>query len=200
MLHLVGGDEWQGSFRNTQGAKRKGGKVPPQVQISDYDPQWPHRFAEESAAIRSAIGKWAVRVEHIGSTAVPGLPAKPIIDIMVGLHRLSDADHCLAPLAAIDYEYIPEYESAIPERRYFRKGPQTRHFHLHMVEIESEFWNRHLAFRDYLRSHLQTAKAYEVLKRRLAASYQADREGYTEAKTDFIQSVLAQARAEESNQ
>jgi len=165
------------------------------IVIVDYNPQWPILYGQERASIVSVIGHKVVTIEHIGSTSVPGLGAKPIIDIMVGLRQLGDAEHCIAPLAAIGYEYVPEYEDELPERRYFRKGPQTRHFHLHMVEVTSEFWGRHLIFRDYLRTHPETARAYEALKCRLAAQYATNHEGYTDAKTSFIESVVAQARA-----
>lgn len=161
----------------------------PRIEILNYNPGWPLRFAEEKAAILEAIGHWVMVIEHIGSTAVPGLGAKPIIDIMVGVRRLAAARYSIAPLAAIGYEYVPQFEDEMPERRYFRKGPQTRHFHLHMVELGSEFWQRHLAFRDYLCGHPEAVREYEALKRRLASRYGTDREGYTEAKTKFIRLI-----------
>jgi len=161
----------------------------PRIEIVDYNPGWPLRFAEEKAALLEAIGHWVVVIEHIGSTAVPGLGAKPIIDIMVGVRQLADARYCIAPLAAIGYEYVSQFEDEMPERRYFRKGSQTRHFHLHMVELASEFWQRHLAFRDYLCAHPEAVREYEALKRRLASQYGTDREGYTEAKTKFIRLI-----------
>jgi len=161
----------------------------PRIEILNYNPVWPARFAKEKASLLEAIGHWVMVIEHIGSTAVPGLGAKPIIDIMVGVHRLADARYCIAPLAAIGYEYVPQFEDEMPERRYFRKGSQTRHFHLHMVERGSEFWQRHLAFRDYLCAHPEVVREYEALKRRLASRYGTDREGYTEAKTKFIRLI-----------
>lgn len=91
----------------------------PRIEIVDYNPVWPVRFAKEKASLLEAIGDWAMVIEHIGSTAVPGLGAKPIIDIMLGVHRLADARYCIAPLAAIGYEYVPQFEDEMPERRYF---------------------------------------------------------------------------------
>lgn len=96
------------------------------VTICDYDLRWPLAFEDEKRAIIRAIGGHISALEHIGSTAVPGLAAKPTIDIMVGLRQLEDARHCIQPLADLGYEYVPEYEAEIPERRYFRKGPPGR--------------------------------------------------------------------------
>ena len=121
----------------------------PVARIVNYDPRWPRRFKEEKARILAAIGPWARSVEHVGSTAVPGLAAKPIIDILVGLRSLEDAKECITRLEAIGYEYIPEYEAIRPERRYFRKGPtESRTHHLHMVETSSGFFRNHILFRD----------------------------------------------------
>jgi predicted RNA-binding protein associated with RNAse of E/G family len=118
---------------------------------------------------------------------------------MIAVKELSDAKEFIEPLKSIGYEYVPEYEKEIPERRYFQKGPKgvpNKHFHLHMVEHGRDFWKRHLLFRDYLRSHPEMALKYCKLKRELAERYASDREAYTEAKTSFIESVIAQAEAE----
>ena len=176
--------------------KTKRKKATRPVEIYDYDKEWPLKFAKEKANIMSVIGPRIVAVEHIGSTAVQGLCAKPIIDIMVGIRRLADAKHCIVPLQSIGYEYVPEYEASLPERRYFRKGPSempNKHFHLHMAEHDSDFWKRHLRFRDYLRTHPDTAQQYCELKKKLAAKHRLNREAYTEAKTEFIKSVVRKA-------
>ena len=130
-------------------------------------------------------------IEHVGSTAVPGLAAKSIIDIIVGVRELAAGDRCVHPLEGIEYEYLGE--AGIPGRLYFRKG-QPRTYHLHMVEHRSEFWERHLLFRDLLRERPAVAREYEALKRELAVQYRTDRLAYTEAKTPFIESALARAR------
>jgi GrpB-like predicted nucleotidyltransferase (UPF0157 family) len=168
------------------------------VEVVDYDPHWPKLFDREKAQILSVIGNRVTAIEHVGSTAVPGLGAKPIIDVMVGIHRLIDAKDCIRPLERIGYEYVPEYEASMPERRYFRKGPNepNKHYHLHMVEHGSEFWKRHLLFRDYLRTHPDTASEYYELKRQLATRYRLNREAYTDAKTFFIESIVSKASAE----
>jgi GrpB-like predicted nucleotidyltransferase (UPF0157 family) len=124
------------------------------VEIVEYDPKWAVLYMEEKARILGAIGYLGVVVEHIGSTAVVGLGAKPIIDIMVGVSCLSDAQSCMQPLESLGYKYQPEHEVTLPERRFFGKGepPKEQHYHLHMVEKGGEFWRRHLVFRDHLRN------------------------------------------------
>jgi len=168
------------------------------VIIVDYDPRWPQRYDAERGQILTAIGPWTAAIEHIGSTSVPGLGAKPIIDIMVAIRSLDDAAHCIEPLRALGYRYHPEFEDTLPERRYFNRGPRDDHYHLHMVEPTSGFWERHLLFRDYLRTHRETAQEYERLKRALAAQYRDDRSGYTDAKTEFITTIEQKARAEKT--
>jgi len=165
------------------------------VIIADYDPQWPAQYEEEKERILGLIEDKVVAIEHIGSTAVPGLGAKPIIDITIAVQRLADAEECIEPLAIIGHEYHPEGEVGFPERRFFHKGaPEVPTYHLHMVELTSDFWERHLLFRDFLRAHPEVAEQYYELKKGLAAEYGEDREGYTEAKTSFIEGVVARAR------
>lgn len=166
------------------------------IAIIDYEPSWPALYEDERRRILRAIEGVVVAIEHVGSTAVPGLAAKPIIDIMAGLHSLADAPRTFATLEAMGYEYVPQDEVYIPERRYFRK-PRTRPrtHHLHMVEVRSEFWRRHLLFRDFLRAHSEVAREYAALKRTLADRYGSDGLAYTDAKAPFIESVLARAVA-----
>jgi len=171
------------------------------VVVVDYDPQWPSQYEEEKERILDGIGDVAVAIEHIGSTAVPGLGAKPIIDIMVAVPVLADAERCIEPLQGVGYEYIPEYNDLIPERRYFHKGSaEARTHHLHMVELVSDFWERQLLFRDCLRTHPEEAERYHQLKKELAAKFGADRDGYTEAKTSYIESVIARAPGQVKNE
>lgn len=168
------------------------------VGIVNYDPQWPVLYEEEKGRILDVIGRRIAAIEHIGSTAVPELAAKPIIDIMIAVRRLADADKCIEPLQDIGYEYVREFEVEMPERRFFRKGPpEERTYHIHMIELTSEFWERHLLFRDYLRTHPEVAQQYYQLKKELAARYGSDREAYAEAKTPFIESIVAKSRTAE---
>jgi GrpB-like predicted nucleotidyltransferase (UPF0157 family) len=167
------------------------------VRLVDYDSRWPAIYERQRKRILKALGREAVAVEHVGSTAVVGLGAKPIVDIMVGVRCLSVALDCIEPLKKIGYEYVPEHEAVIPDRRFFRKGPEdvpNKHFHLHMVEWKGEFWNDHLLFRDYLRAHPSEAELYYRLKKRSAKKHCLNREAYTDAKTSFIERTLKKAR------
>ena len=166
------------------------------VAIAEYDPRWPEVYQEEKARIQGVIGHRVAALEHIGSTAVPGLAAKPIIDIMAGVRQLADAEECIGPLQGIGYQYVHHSVVGFPERRYFhREAADGQGYHLHMVERGGEFWERHLLFRDYLRAHPRVAAEYEELKREMAGRFGGDRDGYTEAKTSFIRSVEEKARA-----
>jgi GrpB-like predicted nucleotidyltransferase (UPF0157 family) len=165
--------------------------LPVPVTIVDYDLAWPERFQAESARIMAATRGLIVTIEHFGSTSVPGLAAKPIIDLLAGVMALADADQAIAPIESLGYIYVPQYEDIFPERRYFRRtdGERPTH-HLHVVEIGSDFWERHLRFRDLLRADPELAGRYAALKRELAARYGRDRVGYTDAKTEFIEAAM----------
>lgn len=164
--------------------------MPEQITIVPYDREWPLKFEREHAALGEVFGDIGAQIEHIGSTAVPGLGAKPVIDIMVGVSRLADAEKRANSLESAGYEYVGEYEAELPERRYFRK-PRTRPraYHLHCVVKGSDFWKRHLQFRDYLRIHPKAAAEYYSLKCELAL--RCSRAEYTDAKSSFIEGVLA---------
>lgn len=166
------------------------------VTIVPYDPDWPRRFGEECGILAAIFAGTEAVIEHVGSTAVPDLGAKPIIDMMVGLATLGEVQNRIHALESMGYEYVPEYEKQLPERRYFRKPPlpEPRQFHLHCVIQGSEFWIRHLAFRDYLRGHPETAAAYCNLKQELAGRH--TRDDYGVAKGPFIEGVLKCAMGE----
>ena len=133
----------------------------------------------------------------MGSTAVPGLAAKPVIDILIGVRSLGDAPLFLPPLASLGYEYIQKHEGVFPERRYLHRLVNGLHtHHLHMVEPDSIFFKVQIAFRDYLRRHAETRDQYSALKFDLAQRYHNDREAYTDAKSAFILSILELAEKE----
>lgn len=166
------------------------------ITIVEWTPEWEDEFRSEQSRIRDAIGQHISAIEHIGSTAVPDLGAKPVIDILVGVERLAEAENCIEPLEHLGYEYCPEFEDEMPNRRYFRKTASGRHtHHLHVVAQGGDFWERHLLFRDYLREHDDVVRQYDELKRELAEKHPQDIAAYTEAKTEFIESVVADARA-----
>lgn len=164
------------------------------VVIKPYDPNWPELFQTEAKLIQETIAPFITTIHHIGSTSVPGLAAKPIIDMLIGLNKLSDSVHFAPLLINIGYRYFPEHEVEMPERRYFSKIINSdMGYHLHMVEPDSEFFRRHLAFRDYLRVHPDAVADYAALKIKLAEEYGSDREGYTDAKSDFIKEIEQKA-------
>ncbi|WP_199153382.1 GrpB family protein [Chromobacterium sp. ASV23] len=165
--------------------------------IQPYHPAWPQRFADEAAKLRAALGKLANQavVEHIGSTAVPGLCAKPIIDTMLGLPRLSDLEPYFAALSAIDFNHQPQMAAAIPDRHYFTQPAHPpRQIHLHAVTLDSDFWRDKLLFRDALRADSALRERYAALKQQLAEQYGDDRAGDTEAKSGLINAALAAAK------
>lgn len=168
------------------------------IAVSDYDPAWPKMFEQERANLRSALGALVLTVEHIGSTAVPGLAAKPIIDLLVGVHDLNDArSRCSEPLRALGYTYIPEYQSWLPDELFFRKGvPGPWTHHVHVMEPSNARWEAFLTFRDYLRTHPEVARAYGNLKKSLAAKFKDDIASYRNAKHDFVVGAMAEARAD----
>jgi GrpB-like predicted nucleotidyltransferase (UPF0157 family) len=164
------------------------------IVVLPYDPAWLPQYEEARQAILKAIGSFVVRIEHIGSTAVPGLAAKPVIDIMVGVHSLEDAPSFLPPLYPLGYTYIPEHEDLFPERRYLHRIVDGAHtHHLHIVEPQSEFFRVQLLFRDYMRAHPEEAQRYADLKQHLAQQYRFDREAYTDGKSQYIKQILVQA-------
>ena len=165
--------------------------MPAPVVIVEYDPGWPRRFEAARSAIEQVVGGLLVCVEHVGSTAVPGLAAKPIIDIMPGLKRFEDGHACVEPLQTLGYGYRGEGE--IPGRYYFDHVEGSLVQHVHMVVTGSDFWTRAVLFRDYLRAHPDVAQEYSTLKYSLAERYRNDRVAYTEAKSDFIEGVLQRA-------
>jgi GrpB-like predicted nucleotidyltransferase (UPF0157 family) len=168
---------------------------PAPIGICAYSAQWSAWFRDERTILDDVFASDDVRIEHIGSTAVPGLGAKPIVDILVGAVSLSVIEAKIPRLAALDYEYMPEHEAVFPQRRFFAKPRvRPRRFHVHAVERTSVFFKDHVALRDALRADPKLASDYEELKRALATRFGYDREGYTEAKSAFIDSVLAGAR------
>jgi GrpB-like predicted nucleotidyltransferase (UPF0157 family) len=160
------------------------------IRLVAYDRSWPARFAEEQRALDEAIGAWAAGgIHHVGSTAVPGIDAKPIIDILVGVDSLEASRSCFDPLATLGYLYAP-YRA--DEMHWFCKPhPRRRTHHLHLVPTNAARFRDELAFRDRLRSDPQLAAEYVELKRRLAVRFERDREAYTGAKEEFIRAALS---------
>jgi GrpB-like predicted nucleotidyltransferase (UPF0157 family) len=167
------------------------------IVVSDYDPNWPMLFEQESTRIKKAFGSFALTIEHMGSTAVPGLASKPIIDLLVGAPSLKEAkQRCIGPIEKLGYIYLPEYASWMPDELFFRKGPPGPWtHHVHLMEPSNPRWEAFLVFRDYLRAHPEAAYAYANIKRTLAASSIDDIEAYRTGKNIFVQETTAKARA-----
>jgi len=164
--------------------------MPGPVIIVNYDSNWPTLYEKEKGNILEVIGHKVLAIEHMGSTAVPGLGAKPIIDIMAGVNGKADADECLLPLQKIGYTDVTPEPDNSGGFYCLGKGAHSVGYHLHLVKFPSDRWNRQLFFRDYLRSHPEVAKEYFILKKKLSKKYGVDRVGYTEAKTAFIEKVI----------
>jgi GrpB-like predicted nucleotidyltransferase (UPF0157 family) len=163
-----------------------------QVQVRPYDPQWPVRFERERRLLQQAIGGFVIGgIHHVGSTAVSGLAAKPIIDILVGISSLDSARACIGLLAPLGYLYAP-YRAT--EMYWFCKPhPSRRTHHLHLVPVASARYRDELRFRDYLRSHSRACTEYARLKHSLAEQFRWDRDAYTQAKTAFVEDILRRA-------
>ena len=168
------------------------------IVIHDHDPDWAIRFEHERTRIQDALGPVVITIEHVGSTAVVGLAAKPIVDVLVGVRSLPEARAtCVEPLQRLGYVYLPEYETWLPEELFFRKGPPGPwSHHVHVMEPSSSRWDEFVLVRDYLRQHPDVASAYGDLKKALALVFGEDIAGFREAKRPFVQRVLALARAE----
>ena len=162
-----------------------------EVVIAAYDPSWPEIYAGEASAIRQALGEVLVGIEHVGSTAIPGLASKPVIDIVVSVTSLAAAR--VPALEALGYDC--RGENGIPGRLFFRKGlvEFRRTHHLHLIEAGHEQWKSMLLFRNYLRSHPGDARRYEELKRALAEKFRDNRSAYTNGKADFVRMILEKA-------
>ncbi|MGP4041866.1 GrpB family protein [Gracilibacillus sp. D59] len=165
----------------------------PIINICNYNSKWTEQFATERDKIVEILGDKVVRIEHIGSTSIKGLAAKPIIDILLGVQHLDEVSDFVYPLKEIDYEYVPKPE--FKDRRFFRKGEWGKGTsHLHICEYDSSQWIEKLLFRDYLRLHPEAAQEYEVLKKVLASEYKYDRHTYTKKKEPFIKTILERAK------
>ena len=160
------------------------------VELVPYCDRWPVLFAEEECAIRAAVGHIVLDVQHIGSTAVPGLLAKPILDIGVALRDTADVGRCVTPLAALGYEFLGD-RGCVGDW-FFAKGPDDLRTHyIHMVERTSSDWSNYLAFRDALAADEHARNEYASLKLRLLKEAGGNRDAYTEGKGQFVRRVTA---------
>ena len=165
-------------------------RAPEPVHLVPYDPEWPRRFARWRGRVGAALGRTAVRTEHVGSTSVPGLAAKPVIDIQVSVADIADEARYAGQLESLGLQL----GSRDDVHRYFSPAPERpRELHLHLCQAGSGWEREHLLFRDYLRGHPAAADRYLAGKQAAAATWRDDRWAYTEAKTDVILGILEDA-------
>lgn len=161
------------------------------IIIAPYDPEWPEMFAELGAALRGALGDTVLRIDHIGSTSIPGMDAKPIIDVQISVAALDPVEPFRIPLESLGFVW----RANNPEltKRYFREKPGNRRTHIHVRKAGSFSQQFPLLFRDYMRAHPEEIRPYAEMKHRLAEQYGEDREGYTIAKGPFVWAVVRKA-------
>lgn len=164
------------------------------VEVLPYDGQWKSRFSEEAEAIRKILGDQCLDIHHIGSTAIEGLAAKPIIDLMPAVRDINEMNKLNQQFEALGYEV--KGENGIPGRRYFQKGGDIHTHHVHIYETGNPEICRHLAFRNYLRGHPMEAAGYGRLKLQLAAAFPWDIEQYIAGKEATVTSIEKRALAE----
>jgi GrpB-like predicted nucleotidyltransferase (UPF0157 family) len=159
------------------------------VKIVPADPAWAEKFERGAALVRAALGARVLGIEHIGSTSVPGLAAKPVVDMLVGLASMADV--LAAPPLLAGWEFPDSINAKLDDRRFGKLAPGgERTHHLHIVVFDGDEWRRLIAFRNALRASPDLARRYEELKRDLAARFADEREKYTAAKTEFVAEVL----------
>ena len=163
------------------------------VLLFPYTVVWKRLYEEEKEILQVILGNNILDIQHIGSTSIPGMIAKPIIDMAIAVSNFEDAFINIRPIENLGYEYKGEF--GILRRHYFVKGDPRTH-HIHMVEIESQDWINQIFFRDYLIQHPQSIKAYADLKMELAKRFPTDREAYTDGKSPFIKQILQLASYE----
>ena len=161
------------------------------VEVLDYDNHWPKRFEMEAQKLKEVFADNVLAIYHIGSTAVQGLKAKPVIDILPVVNQITIVDEYIDEMKELGYE--GKGENGIKWRRYFQKGHDYRTHHLHFYQKDNKEIMRHLAFRDYLRTHLLEAQKYGELKGALAAKYALDIDAYINGKDDFVKEVEKKA-------
>ena len=167
------------------------------LSLVDYDPGWPTRFTAEAARIATAIAERAIAVEHVGSTAVPGLIGKPVLDIAIAVANEADADACVAPLTALGYTSRGANGDDPLRRYYVLETDRVRVAQIHLYMLPARAWDELLAFRDALQANQALASEYADEKRRVAAAVHWDKSAYSIAKGPFIQRALAELRGSE---
>ena len=166
------------------------------IELSSYNPGWPIAFEKEKNTLQNIAGEWLNgSIEHVGSTAVPGMVAKPVIDIMFGVKSLQESSPAIAVLVDYGYMFYPYKKEVM--HWFCKPSDEHRTHHLHLIPYQSPLWKERLLFRNLLRSDRSISRAYQELKEELAIKYRFDRESYTRDKGPFIKRVLEHERSKE---
>ncbi len=160
--------------------------------VVSYNPNWKDMYKEESEKIKNVLSNIIIDIHHIGSTAIPGIKAKPVIDILVEAKDIEGVDQYNHKMKEFGYEAMGEY--GIPKRRFFRRGGNKRTHHVHIFQVGNEEIERHINFKEYLISHPDKAREYSKLKEKLANKYSYDVENYIDGKSDFIKEIDRKAK------
>ncbi len=162
------------------------------VKVVLYQKQWAKEFEREKERLLAVCGEMIVAIEHIGSTSVPGLAAKPIIDIAIGIKRFKDTKKLVSVLRELNYHFYKDFQR---QRLFVANGPDEKQTHyLHVMRYNGAKWKTDQLFRNYLRTHSEAVEEYSKLKQRLAKTYSNDRQSYADNKNVFIQAVIAKAQ------
>ena len=164
------------------------------IVLEKYNAGWKNLFQKEKELLGAVFKNSSAYIEHIGSTSVEDLSAKPIIDILIGIPDFTLAISFIPSIEKLNYEYVSQYEDMMPYRRFFTKDKhETRTHHIHLVQHNSDFWKRHIFFRDYLRNYPETRNEYSLLKKKLSEQEWQNRNEYSDAKTAFIRKIEKRA-------
>lgn len=160
------------------------------VKLEPYNPKWQKLFESEKSALRKMLGNKFIAAEHVGSTAIPDIKVKPILDLMLAIPDLNDWEWLKEPLAELGYEFRRDFRNE-QGHILFVKGPEENRTHyLKITELNSDFWTEHILFRDYLVNNPQYRKEYQNLKEKLFDAHGGNREPYTKGKEEFVRKIL----------
>lgn len=160
------------------------------VQLSEYQPEWRDAFGQEELNLATVLGNLSLGVEHIGSTAIPGMKAKPILDLMVAVPSLDRWEQYEKPLETLSYQFMRDMREDQQHVLFVKGSEENRTHYLKLTEYDSDFWKEHLIFRDFLVEHPEYAREYESLKESLLNEHKGDRKPYTQGKAVFIEKML----------
>lgn len=166
------------------------------VRLVPYDFHWKKEFKEERKILKKVLGDKAVDIQHVGSTSIPGMRAKPIIDISVGVKSMRGSENLIPLFEAVGYEYRPNFGGADIQLLFVRGEEKNRTHYIHVMKYKGSIWNNDLLFRDFLKTHKDWAEKYSLLKENLANKFANDRGKYTASKAEFIHKIIELAKTQ----